>query len=108
MIVAKRSGKTYLTEMNAQTKLSAKGQVVIPKAVRDRLCWEEGAALEVIERGDGVLLRAAQPQRERITMEEFRKRVPPYEGPPLSLEDMDKAVLDEAARRYRTKYRPGA
>jgi AbrB family looped-hinge helix DNA binding protein len=94
--------------MNAQTKLSAKGQVVIPKAVRDKLCWEEGAALEVVEREDGVLLRAAPPPRERITMEEFRKRVPRYDGPPLSLEDIDKAILQEAARRYRTKHRPGA
>lgn len=93
--------------MNAQTKLSAKGQVVIPKAVRDRLCWEEGAALEVVERADGVFLRTAQPARERITMEEFRKRVPPYRGPRLSLEDMENAVLDEAAARYRTKVSRG-
>jgi AbrB family looped-hinge helix DNA binding protein len=94
--------------MNAHTKLSAKGQVVIPKAVRDRLCWEEGAALEVVERADGVLLRTAGPARERISIEEFKRRVPPYKGPPVSLEDMDRAVLEEAARRYRTKYRPGA
>lgn len=94
--------------MNAQTKLSAKGQVVIPKAVRDRLRWEEGVQLEVVERGDGVLLRHARPPRERITMEEFRRRIPPYKGPPLSLKDMDKAILEEAARRYRAKYPPGA
>jgi AbrB family looped-hinge helix DNA binding protein len=94
--------------MNAHTKLSAKGQVVIPKAVRDRLCWEEGAALEVVERGDGVLLRAAPSGRKRITMEEFSQRVPPYKGRTVSLEDMDRAVLEEAARRYRTKYPPGA
>jgi len=89
--------------MNAHTKLSAKGQVVIPKAVRERLCWKEGAALEVIERADGVLLRTAHPARERITIEEFKRRIPPYEGPPISLEDMDKAILAEAARRYRAK-----
>ena len=94
--------------MNAQTKLSAKGQVVIPKEVRDRLQWKEGAALEVVERADGVLLRPPPAKRERITIEEFMRRIPPYEGPPLSLEDIDKAVLKEAARRYRTKYRPGA
>lgn len=89
--------------MNAHTKLSAKGQVVIPKAVRDRMHWEEGAALEVVERADGVLLRAAQPARKRITMEEFRKRVPPYLGPRLTLEDMENAVLEEAAARYLAK-----
>lgn len=93
--------------MNAQTKLSAKGQVVIPKAVRDRLHWKEGAALEVVERADGVLLRATGPDRERISIEEFRRRVPPYEGRPISLEDIDTAVLAEAARRYRAKVSRG-
>ncbi|GAA0667425.1 AbrB family looped-hinge helix DNA binding protein [Sphingomonas insulae] len=45
--------------MNAFTKLSDKGQVVIPKDVRDRLRLESGDRLEVVERSDGVLLRKA-------------------------------------------------
>jgi AbrB family looped-hinge helix DNA binding protein len=45
--------------MNAFTKLSDKGQVVIPKDVRDRLRLASGDRLEVIERSDGVLLRKA-------------------------------------------------
>lgn len=89
--------------MNAQTKMSAKGQVVIPKGVRDRLRWTEGAALEVVEREDGVLLRSPSPKRERITIEEFRKRVAPYKGKPVSLDDMEQAIIEEAGRRYRTK-----
>jgi len=95
--------KTYLTLMNAQTKMSAKGQVVIPKAVRDRLQWDAGAELEVIETASGVLLRRPERKRERITIEEFRKRVPPYNGPRISLDDMEDAVLEEAAARYRAK-----
>ena len=43
--------------MTAQTKLSAKGQVVIPKDVRDRLGWLQGSELEVVETGDSVILR---------------------------------------------------
>lgn len=91
--------------MNAQTKMSAKGQVVIPKAVRDRLRWTDGAALEVVEIGAGVLLRPAGTKRERITIEEFRRRHPPQPGPTLTLAEMDEAVLEEAARRHAEKTR---
>ena len=43
--------------MNDVTRLSAKGQIVIPKDVRDRLGWAQGRDLEVIPMGDGVMLR---------------------------------------------------
>lgn len=85
--------------MNAETKMSAKGQVVIPKAIRERLKWREGASLEVVETGSGVLLRPSGKARERITIEEFRRRHPPRPGPRLTLEQMDEAVAREAARR---------
>jgi AbrB family looped-hinge helix DNA binding protein len=91
--------------MNAQTKMSAKGQVVIPKAVRDRLRWKEGASLEVVETGSGVLLRPSGAKRERLSIEEFRRRHPPQPGPRLTLEQMDEAVLQEAARRYADRTR---
>jgi AbrB family looped-hinge helix DNA binding protein len=41
----------------AKTRLSSKGQVTIPKAVRDRHGWRPGAELEVEDRGDVVVLR---------------------------------------------------
>jgi AbrB family looped-hinge helix DNA binding protein len=91
--------------MNSHTKLSAKGQVVIPKAVRERLQWKEGASLEVVETGNAVLLRPNVSTRERISIEEFRRRHPARSGPRLSLEDMDAAVLREAARRHAEKMR---
>jgi AbrB family looped-hinge helix DNA binding protein len=92
--------------MNAQTKMSAKGQDVIPKAVRDRLQWKEGASLDVVETGSGVLLRPSGAERERITIEEFRRRHPPQPGPRLTLRQMDEAVAREAARRRVEKIRP--
>ncbi len=91
--------------MNAQTRLSAKGQVVIPKAVRDRLHWSEGDNLEVVETAGGVLLRPVRRPRERITVEEFKRLVPPHEGPPVSLEEMEQGILDEAAARFLRKTR---
>jgi AbrB family looped-hinge helix DNA binding protein len=89
--------------MNAHTRLSAKGQVVIPKAVRDRLNWSEGEVLEAVETAGGVLLRRKSPPRERITVDEFLKRVPPYEGPPVTLEEMKQTIPREAAARFRRK-----
>lgn len=88
--------------MNAQTKLSAKGQVVIPKAVRDRLHWVEGADLEVIETAGGVLLRP-KPTRRRITIEELRARLPKYEGPPVSLEEIQAGIDEAMAERWAAK-----
>ncbi|MEQ1639533.1 MAG: AbrB/MazE/SpoVT family DNA-binding domain-containing protein [Novosphingobium sp.] len=43
--------------MTMQTRLSAKGQVVIPKDVRDRLGLTEGTVFDVIDRGNEVVLK---------------------------------------------------
>ncbi|HQW80244.1 MAG: AbrB/MazE/SpoVT family DNA-binding domain-containing protein [Rhodanobacteraceae bacterium] len=43
------------------TKLSSKGQVIIPKAFRNNLHWESGLELVVIDTGDGLLLRPKAP-----------------------------------------------
>jgi AbrB family looped-hinge helix DNA binding protein len=79
--------------MNAETKMSAKGQVVIPKELRERLDWAAGTELEIEESLDGLILRRKQPHRRRLTLEEFRARRPKHVGPPLSLEEMDAALL---------------
>lgn len=81
--------------MNAQTTLSEKGQVVIPKDVRDALGFVVGQKLEVIRSGNGVFLRPVLEKSGRTTEEIFahlREIVPKWEGPPVSIEDMDRAV----------------
>lgn len=48
--------------MNMETtKLSSKGQVIIPKALRNTYHWEAGLELQVIDTGDGILLRPKAP-----------------------------------------------
>ena len=82
--------------MSARTILSAKGQVVIPKDVRDALGLKPGQALDVTQAGGGVLLRpvAAKPQRSfEEVMTRIRSRIK-HEGPPATLEDMKQAVSD--------------
>lgn len=79
--------------MNAQTKISAKGQVVIPKDVRDRLNWPQGTQLKVVENGNTVTLSPIKswlkPKEPfpRTTTEDLRK-LPKWEGPPLSIEEI--------------------
>ncbi len=82
--------------MNAITIMSERGQVVIPKDVRDRLRMSSGDRLEVVERPDGVLLRKpflrSGEDFDTITGR-IRSRLR-YEGPPVSIEDMNQAVAD--------------
>lgn len=49
------------------TKLSSKGQVIIPKAFRTAHSWDTGLVLEVIEVGDGLLSRP-RPNPSLVTI----------------------------------------
>jgi AbrB family looped-hinge helix DNA binding protein len=81
----------------AKTRVSSKGQVIIPKPVRDRHGWREGTELEVDDSGDAVILRASRPF-PNTAIEDVRGCLA-YRGPRLSLEQMDEAVRAEARRR---------
>jgi AbrB family looped-hinge helix DNA binding protein len=82
----------------AKTRLSSKGQVIIPKAVRDRHGWRPGVELEVEDRGDAVMLRPARPFPQ-TTFEEVRGCLK-YDGPPHTIEEMDEAVARETRRMW--------
>lgn len=43
------------------TKLSSKGQVIIPKTLRNTHHWKAGLELVVIDMGDGILLKPKAP-----------------------------------------------
>lgn len=82
------AGETHLTGMGTAVTVSSKGQIVIPKEVRDALGIEAGGTLMLERVGNRLILEAAQPARERISYQEFRRRVPPYQGQPVAAEDM--------------------
>jgi AbrB family looped-hinge helix DNA binding protein len=87
--------------MTAHTKLSAKGQVVIPKDVRDRLGLAEGTVFDVIERGDEVVLKprgASPPGRAAADALREIQKFYRYDGPPLSIEEMRDAARHQAIR----------
>lgn len=49
----------------ATTRLSSKGQVVIPEEIRQRLGLETGAQFVVVGEGDVVVFKAVQPPSMR-------------------------------------------
>jgi AbrB family looped-hinge helix DNA binding protein len=82
----------------AKTRMSSKGQVIIPKAVRERHGWRPGAELEVEDRDDAVVLRLAKPFPP-TTIDEVYGCLK-YEGPPVTIENMDKAIESETRRMW--------
>jgi AbrB family looped-hinge helix DNA binding protein len=84
-----------------KTKVSTKGQVILPKAIRDRRGWTAGAELIVEDRPEGVLLRAA-PKAQATKVEDVFGRLGPVDRI-VSIEEMDQGVLDEARRRWLRK-----
>lgn len=72
------------------TKLSSKGQVIIPKEIRRRHHWEPGQELQAIDTDDGILLRSASPFPE-TTVKEAASCLP-YSGKAKTLEEMEAAV----------------
>jgi AbrB family looped-hinge helix DNA binding protein len=80
--------------MNAQTRVSAKGQVVIPKEIRTRHQMSAGRVLDVIETPEGVLLRPAAV-KQGISKEEALARIRAtvkYEGPTVTIEEMNETI----------------
>jgi AbrB family looped-hinge helix DNA binding protein len=80
----------------ATTIVSTKGQVILPKAIRDQHQWSAGTRLVVENTEAGVLLTRA-PLFPPTTHEQAFGMLA-YDGPPKSLEDMEQAILDEAQR----------
>ena len=72
------------------TRLSSKGQVIIPKDVRDGKGWKSGDELIVEDRPDGVLLKRKSPFKA-TTLDEVIG-IAGYNGPARTIEEMNAAV----------------
>lgn len=81
------------------TVVSTKGQVILPKAIRDRRHWDSGTKLVVEDTDDGVLLRRA-PLFKATSITKVAGMLA-YQGKAKSIEDMDDAIAREAKRRAR-------
>ena len=81
----------------ATTKLSNKGQVIIPKGVREAHGWEPGMDFEIEEQGDCIILRPVRTLTA-TTLDDVVGCLK-WDGAPVSLADMDEAVMREAKKR---------
>lgn len=85
------------------TSLSSKGQVVLPKQIRDAMHFAPGARFSVEATPEGVLLRLLN-ELPASTLSEVAGRLP-YKGKAKSVEEMDAAITEELkARRDRCRY----
>ena len=84
---------------NLTTTVSTKGQIILPKAIRDQLHWDAGTRLAVEHTVDGVLLKplttAFATTRPQDVFACLR-----YTGKPKSVEEMDAGIVAEARRRH--------
>jgi AbrB family looped-hinge helix DNA binding protein len=80
------------------TTVSTKGQVILPKTIRDQRHWGAGMRLVVEGTADGVLLRAAPIFAPTRPEEVFASL--PHDGTPKSLAEMDSGIAAETKRRH--------
>jgi AbrB family looped-hinge helix DNA binding protein len=80
------------------TRLSSKGQVVLPKAVRDAYGWTEGTEFVVEDSARGVLLRPKKAFAATMPAEVFGRLK--YAGTPKALEEMDAGVRQAVRKRF--------
>ena len=90
--------------MNARAKMSSKGQVVVPKAIRVAEGWSEGTELEWFKDEGGVRVRLSTDSSSgpRYDVGEVAGMIV-YSGPPVTDDDMNSAIASEARRRWRDK-----
>ncbi len=80
------------------TRLSTKGQIVLPQAIRDSHAWPPGTEFQVEETSDGILLRptARFPETKIEMVAGFLRPG----GKPRTLKEMKAAVDREVMRRH--------
>lgn len=90
--------------MPTKLKMSSKGQIVVPLAMRRRHGWLDGSEIEAVDLPIGIVLRVVPQRTTGLSIDEALARIrkrSPYHGPPLSIEGMSKAMLDMAEEQDR-------
>jgi AbrB family looped-hinge helix DNA binding protein len=80
------------------TIVSTKGQVILPKAIRQQRRWGAGTRLVVEDTPEGVLLRAVPLFPETKPKDVFASL--PHSGAPKTIEEMHAGIAAEARRRH--------
>ncbi len=82
----------------ATTKMSSKGQVVIPEEIREQLGLESGTQFVVLGHGDSVMLKVITPPSKKAVKEMMDKV-----SAAARREGLKKSELDKAIQKVRAK-----
>lgn len=91
--------------MNARAKISSKGQLVLPKAVRDAYGLTAGSEVDIETNGDQIVLKPRKKRlqgRRKYSVDEVAG-ILKYDGPPVAIEDMNRLVEEDFRRRWNAK-----
>jgi len=83
----------------ATTRLSSRGQVVIPEEIRTRLGLEAGAQFVVVGEGDVVVLKALKPPRMADLKTLLDKARQSAEVAGVTPDDVTKAIRDARSQK---------
>ncbi len=86
------------TTNKSATVVSTKGQVILPKAIRDSKGWRAGQKLVAEATRDGILLRPASPFPPTQPADVFGSLS--HHGKRLGDEDIEKSLRAAAKRRH--------
>lgn len=89
--------EAHLNDREFSVRLSTKGQLVIPREIRERHGWSEGVELVLADQGDSVVLRSVHHLPE-TTLEDL-VGCTGYKGPALTLEEMEAGIARGAQER---------
>ena len=82
------------------TEINARGQLTIPKKIRDKGQLEEGQAVSIIPVGDSVIITPRQ-----LTLDEARKQIKRMlKDSALSVEEILKGIKEERRSLYEETY----
>lgn len=84
------------------TRLSSKGQVIIPKAIRESRHWSPGMELQVLDTGDGILLKPMAPF-DVTSLQDVAGCLKRDRGSALSLVEMNAAIRKGVRREWRDR-----
>jgi len=79
-----------------QSKVTSKGQITLPAEMRAKLGLGPGSRVHFEERHDGSFVI----RRKTGDIRELRGIIK-YDGPPLSIEDMNRAIGEAVVESYR-------
>ena len=94
-----RDSLPYVRSMATAT-MTSKGQVTIPAAVRKKLRLHPGSKIDFVENAAGETVVRAKTGSIR-DLYGFIK----YDGPPVSIEEMNEAIAQAAVERFERSIR---